>query len=193
MGKVKVIDWNLIRAEYVMGHSGNYPTYASLAKQHRVSKPLIISMANDTLDPLNRGFTWIEQREQHISKKQIIQNDVAAEEAKKSIKTMVKSLSGIATRSYRLLNNFFEQLEVEQQRCMAAGEFFDISKYVKIDDINKIASTMNKIAGSDKAGQIVLQINAPNGSTGKAPAKLGDLTDEQVFKLIEDTEKGGTE
>jgi hypothetical protein len=78
MPNYKEINWDLIRAEYVM--SIEYPSIDDLVIKYNVSKPLMIQKSNDRDDPINNGQTWQEQRKSFIDKKRSSEENQAIAE-----------------------------------------------------------------------------------------------------------------
>ena len=115
MPNIKEINWDVIRADYVMDAS--YPSYDELCRKYGISKPLLIEKANDRNDVINQGFTWIEQREKFTKKKQSVAEDVAITQAKKHINNYIKILNNIGFKSFTILTRELDWIEKQQKKA----------------------------------------------------------------------------
>lgn len=190
MSNYKEINWDIIRADYVMGV--DYPSYDELSKKHKVSKPLIIAKANDLEDAMNRGKTWMQQREVFVKKKQTIQEDVATQEAKTATKTFIKVLNNVGLKAFKLIDNELNYLLSEQQKAIDKKEYFPIRKYVKIGDIAKIAEVLHKLSGAESSRDMLIKLQLVDGATHGGTINLQDLTEEQLKQLNEQVKYGAT-
>lgn len=173
MSNHKEINWDVIRAEYVM--SNEYPSFDELCKKYEVSKPLMIAKANDRKDAINAGSTWIEQRKKFISKKRSSEEETAINESKKMIKGLIVELNNIGTKAFKLVSNDLDQMLISQQEAKDAGEHFPISKYIKLSDVAKIAESLHKLTGSGGAKEMILRLE-----TGNKKKQLSDLSDDEL-------------
>lgn len=188
MPNIKQINWDKIRADYVLGT--DYPSFDELARRHDVSKPTILAKANDLDDPINRGKSWIQQREEYVARKQEIQQDVAVVEAKETVKKFVKVLNNVGLKAFKIINRELDYIDKVQAEEIATGKPLSMRKQFKISDITKIVDVLQKIAGSDGARDIVVKLNLV-GKSGKV--NLTDLTDEELEELDRQVKSGGTQ
>jgi len=186
MSNIKVINWDVIRADYVMGT--DYPSYDELSRRYPVSKPLIIAKANDVSDPINRGLTWMQQRENHISKKQSVQQDVANSEAKSAVKKFVKILNNIGMKAFILLDSDLDQLIKLQKDAKDAGKYFPVKNYIKVGDVAKIAEVLHRLSGNDSVKEMLLRLEVNPGGNKKA---LSDLSDKEIEVVAGQVKNGG--
>jgi len=182
MANIKTIDWDKIRADYVLNPS--YPSFDELAKIHGVSKPLILSKANDLNDPINRGKSWIQQRQSYIEKKQQIQEDIATSEAKSSVKNFVKVLNNMGLKAFKIINRELDYIDKVQADDVANGRPLSMRKQVKMSDITKIVDVLQKIAGGEGAKEILVKLELANKQADNKNVKLQELSDED-FKQVE--------
>lgn len=188
MPNIKEINWDTIRADYVLGT--DYPTFDELAKRHNVNKPLIISKANDLNDPINRGKSWVQQRQDYIAKKQNVQQDVAINEAKKAVGNFVKMLNNVGMRSFKLISKELEQLEKDQKDALDNGKPFSVRKFVKISDLTKMAAVLYKLSGSESK-ELLVKLEFAGRESDKRNISLQDLSDEQLADLDRQVATGG--
>ena len=177
MPNYKEINWDLIRAEYVM--SIEYPSIDELCLKHDVSKPLMIQKSNDRDELINNGKTWKEQRQEFMARKRTTEEDVAIAESKKMIKNIVSELNNIGLKAFKLVSRDLDTLLRLQQEAIDAGEIFPVYKYVKIGDVAKIAESLQKLTGSQGAKEMVLRLEV----AGKNQKSLADLSDEELARL----------
>ena len=156
MSNYKEINWDKIRGDYVLGT--DYPSFDELSKRYNISKPLLIAKANDISDPINKGKTWIEQRQSHIDRKQQIQEDVAITEAKAAVKTFVKVLNNIGLKAFKVINRQLDQIDKDQQEAINNNKPFNLNKHVKISDITKIVEVLHKISGAEGSHEMLLKL-----------------------------------
>lgn len=184
----KVINWDSIRSAYVLGT--DYPSFDTIAKRYNVAKSLLIAKANDKSDPINRGLTWLEQRNNHIDKKQKIQEDVAENEAKKSMSVIVRSLNGVTVRAFKLLIRELDQLLKEQDDAIARNEPVPITRAVKLNDLSKLADTMYRLTGATGAKEMVVRLQVAQAEN-KDVSSLRDLSDAQLLEAEMQIRNGG--
>lgn len=177
MPNYKEINWDLIRAEYVM--SVEYPSIDDLCSRYNVSKPLMIQKSNDRSDASNNGRTWQEQRKEFINKKRSSEENTAIEESKKMIKGVVSELNKIGLKVFKLVSNDLDHLLELQEEAKDKGEIFPTYKYVRIADVAKIADSLQKLTGSQGAKEMVLRLEVKN----KNQKSLADLTEEELAEL----------
>lgn len=188
MSNVKKINWDIIRAEYVMGT--DYPSFDTLAKRHGINKPLLIHKANDLDDPVNRGKPWIQQRREFVEKKQTIQETVANEEAKKSVSNLVKILNNVSLKAFQIINRELDFVNKEQKKAHEEGKPYSIRNVVRISDLAKIADTLYKLSGSESKELLVKLQLAGNQATKKG-VSLQDLSDEELAEVERQMKTGG--
>jgi 23S rRNA G2069 N7-methylase RlmK/C1962 C5-methylase RlmI len=188
MANIKTIDWDKIRADYVLNPS--YPSFDEIAKIHGISKPLILSKANDLNDPINRGKSWIQQRQSYIEKKQQIQEDIATSEAKSSVKNFVKVLNNMGLKAFKIINRELDYIDKVQADDMANNRPLSMRKQVKMSDITKIVDVLQKIAGGEGAKEILVKLELANKQADNRSVKLQELSDED-FKQVEYQIKNG--
>lgn len=192
MSNVSVINWDKIRADYVMGT--DYPTFDELSKRHKISKPLIIEKANDLQDAINRGKSWVQQRADFIEKKQTIQQDVAVEEAKSAVKNFVKILNNVGLKSFRLINRELDFLDKQQMDAIVQGKHYDVRKYVRLSDLTKIAEVLYKLSGAESSREMLVRLDLVNTKLGKDDkVELKDLSDEQLYEIEMQMKNGGSQ
>ena len=182
MANIKTIDWDKIRADYVLNPS--YPSFDEIAKIHGISKPLILAKANDLNDPINRGKSWIQQRQAYIEKKQQIQEDIATSEAKSSVKNFVKVLNNMGLKAFKIINRELDYIDKVQADDIANGRPLSMRKQVKMSDITKIVDVLQKIAGGEGAKEILVKLELANKQADNKNVKLQELSDED-FKQVE--------
>jgi hypothetical protein len=185
---VKTINWDVIRSAYVLG--SDYPSFDTIAKRFDIPKPLLIAKANDRADPINRGMTWLEQRDNHIDKKQKLQEDVAENEAKKSMAVIVKSLNGITVRAFKLLIRELDQLLKEQDEAIANKRPIPITRAVKMNDLSKLADTMYRLTGAAGAKEMVVKLQLAQAEH-RDVSSLRDLSDEELLEAKTQIRNGG--
>lgn len=185
---VKTINWDVIRSAYVLG--SDYPSFDTIAKRFDIPKPLLIAKANDRTDPINRGMTWLEQRDNHIDKKQKLQEDVAENEAKKSMAVIVKSLNGITVRAFKLLIRELDQLLKEQDEAIANKRPVPITRAVKMNDLSKLADTMYRLTGAAGAKEMVVKLQMAQAEH-RDVSSLRDLSDEELLEAKMQIRNGG--
>jgi hypothetical protein len=189
MPNYKEINWDTIRADYVMNPA--YPSYDDICKKHDISKPILIAKANDRDDGLNRGLTWTEQRERYVKKKQSVQEDVAVSEAKKAIATYIKVLNNIGLKAFKLIDKELDYLSKEQDNAIEDKKHYPIGKHVKISDLTKIADVLYKMSNKGRAREILVKLElAEKKAKEKGVTNLSDLTDAE-FEVIEQQVKSG--
>jgi dsDNA-specific endonuclease/ATPase MutS2 len=189
MSNIKQINWDRIRADYVLGT--DYPSFDELAKRHDVSKPTILAKANDLNDSVNRGKTWLQQREEHIAKKQEIQQDVAVNEAKNSIKNFVKVLNNMGLKAFKIVNRELDYIDKIQAEEIATGKPLSMRKQVKMSDITKIVDVLQKIAGTEGAKEIVVKLELAGKTADQKKVSLTELSDEDFARLDRQIQGGG--
>ncbi len=177
MPNYKEINWDEIRAEYVM--SVQYPSIDELCNKYKVSKPLMIAKSNDREDAANNGLTWQEQRKQFIARKRTSEEDTAIAESKKMIKRVVNELNDISLKAFKLVSNDLDTLLRLQREAADAGEMFPVQKYVRIGDVAKIAESLHKLTGTQGAKEMVLRLEVGN----KNQKSLADLSDEELESI----------
>ena len=185
------INWDKIRAEYVLGT--DYPSFDELAKRHGISKPTILSKANDLNDPVNRGKSWLQQREEYVAKKQEIQQDVAVNEAKNSVKNFVKVLNNMGLKAFKIINRELDYIDRIQTEEIASGKPLSMRKQVKMSDITKIVDVLQKIAGGDGAKEIIVKLELAGRAADKKNVSLSELSDEDFENLDRQIQRGGTD
>lgn len=188
MANIKDINWDIIRADYVMNPS--YPSYDEICKKHNVSKPTLIAVANDTSNDMNRGLTWLQQRERHVKNKQDAQEKTAVSEAKKAIAVYVKVLNNIGLKAFKLIDRELDFLVEEQEIAIMKKEYFPIRKYVKISDITKIAEVLHKMSGAAGAKEMLVRLELAGKEAGKKDVNLHDLSNDE-FEIVEEQVKQG--
>lgn len=182
MANIKTINWDKIRADYVL--SPNYPSFDEIAKKHGISKPLILSKANDLNDPINRGKSWIQQRQAYVEKKQQIQEDIATSEAKSSVKNFVKVLNNMGLKAFKIINRELDYIDKVQADDIDNNRPLSMRKQVKMSDITKIVDVLQKIAGGEGAKEILVKLELANKQANNRSVKLQELSDED-FKQVE--------
>jgi len=178
MPNYKEINWDVIRADYVMDAS--YPSYDELCRKYGISKPLLIEKANDRNDVINQGFTWIEQREKFTKKKQSVAEDVAITQAKKHINNYIKILNNIGFKSFTILTRELDWIEKQQKKAEEAGGHFSIKGYLKVGDIVKVAEALYKLSGTEGAKELTVKLELAGKQAEKGGYRLQDLTDEEL-------------
>jgi len=177
MPNYKEINWDIIRAEYVM--SVEYPSIDDLCKKYEVSKPLVIQKSNDREDAINNGKTWQEQRKEFIDKKRNSEENEALAQSKKMIKAVVCELNDIGLKAFKLVSRDLDTLLRLQQEAIDNGEIFPVQKYVRLADVAKIAESLHKLTGSQGAKEMVLRLEVGN----KNQKSLSDLSDEELERI----------
>ena len=177
MPNYKEINWDIIRAEYVM--SVEYPSIDDLCKKYEVSKPLVIQKSNDREDAINNGKTWQEQRKEFIDKKRNSEENEALAQSKKMIKAVVTELNDIGLKAFKLVSRDLDTLLRLQQEAIDNGEIFPVQKYVRLADVAKIAESLHKLTGSQGAKEMVLRLEVGN----KNQKSLSDLSDEELERI----------
>lgn len=189
MSNYKEINWDVIRADYVMNPS--YPSFDEICKRHGVSKPTVISKANDVSDSINRGLTWSQQREKYVQKKQSVQEDAAVNEAKKAIAVYVKVLNNVGLKAFKLIDKELDYLSREQDDALAKNQHFPIRKYVKINDITKIAEVLHKLSGSESK-ELLVKLELAGKKAEDNKIRLQDLSDEELDQVDRQVKSGRT-
>lgn len=189
MSNFKEINWDKIRADYVMGV--DYPSYDELSKRYNVSKPLIIAKANDTEDAINRGKTWMQQRDDFIQKKQSVQQDAAVQEAKAAVKTFIKVLNNVGLKAFKVIDRELDYLSKMQDDAINNKEHFPIKKFVRISDIAKIAEVLHKLSGAESSREMLIKLQVAQDVAGKKNINLQDLTDEEFEQIDQQVKRGG--
>lgn len=190
MSNIKRVDWDKIRADYVLGT--DYPSFDELSRRHGVAKPLILQKANDLEDSVNRGKTWLQQRQAYIEKKQQLQEDIAVNEAKIAVKGFVKVLNNMGLKAFRIINRELDYIDSEQQKGIDQGKPFSIRKHVKMSDITKIVEVLQKIAGGDGTREMLVRLEIAGQKAEKKQVKLQDLSDEELDQVDRQVKSGGT-
>jgi hypothetical protein len=176
MPNYKEINWDLIRAEYVM--SIEYPSIDDLVIKHGVSKPLMIQKSNDRDDPINNGQTWQEQRKSFIDKKRSSEENQAIAESKRMIKAVVREMNNIGLKAFKLVSRDLDELLRLQQQAIDSKEDFNVQRYVRLADVSKIAESLHKLTGSSGAKEMVLRLEV-----GEKQKSLSDLSDEELARI----------
>jgi hypothetical protein len=189
MPNYKEINWDKIRADYVLGT--DYPSFDELAKRHGISKPLILAKANDVSDPINRGKTWLQQRQEYIVKKQDIQQDVAMTEAKNFVRNFVRVLNNMGLKAFRIVNRELDYIDRVQEEEIKEGKPLSMRKQVKMSDITKIVEVLQKIAGGDGARDIFVKLELAGKVAEQKQIGLSELSDEDFDKLDKQIQNGG--
>lgn len=184
------INWDKIRAEYVLGT--DYPSFDELAKRHGISKPTILAKANDLSDPVNRGKSWLQQREEYVAKKQEVQQDVAVNEAKNSVKNFIKVLNNMGLKAFKIINRELDYIDKIQADEIATGKPLSMRKQVKMSDITKIVEVLQKIAGGDGAKEMIVKLELAGQAANKKKISLAELSDEDFNNLDRQIQNGGT-
>lgn len=190
MSNIKQYNWDVIRADYVMGT--DYPSFDELAKRHKVSKPVLIAKANDLEDPINRGKSWVQQRNDFIQKKQSIQEDVAVNEAKKSVAMFVKVLNNVGLRAFKIINRDLEFIDKEQAEAINKGNRYPIHKVIKISDITKIVEVLHKLSGSESK-ELLVKLELAGKKAEDNRVRLQDLSDEELEQVDRQVKSGGVQ
>lgn len=189
MPNIKKINWDIIRADYVLGT--DYPSFDELAKRHGISKPTILAKANDLNDQINRGKTWLQQREEYIAKKQEVQQDVAVNEAKRSVKNFVRVLNNMGLKAFKIVNRELDYIDKVQADDLAAGQPLSMRKQVKMSDITKIVEVLQKIAGGEGVREIIVKLEMAESAAQRKNVRLSDLSDEDFENLDRQIQRGG--
>lgn len=189
MSNIKQINWDTIRADYVLGT--DYPSFDELARRHGISKPLILAKANDLSDPINRGKTWIQQREAHVARKQEIQQDVATNEARNSVKNFIKVLNNMGLKAFKIINRELDYIDSIQTEDLAKGRPLSMRKQVKMSDITKIVDVLQKIAGGEGTKDILVKIELANKEAARKKVALADLSDDEFSEIDRQIQSGG--
>ena len=189
MPNYKEINWDKIRADYVLGT--DYPSFDELAKRHGISKPLILAKANDVSDPINRGKTWLQQRQEYIVKKQDIQQDVAMTEAKNFVRNFVRVLNNMGLKAFRIVNRELDYIDRVQEEEIKEGKPLSMRKQVKMSDITKIVEVLQKIAGGDGARDIFVKLELAGKVAEQKQIGQSELSDEDFDKLDKQIQNGG--
>ena len=189
MPNYKEINWDKIRADYVLGT--DYPSFDELAKRHGISKPLILAKANDVSDPINRGKTWLQQRQEYIVKKQDIQQDVAMTEAKNFVRNFVRVLNNMGLKAFRIVNRELDYIDRVQEEEIKEGKPLSMRKQVKMSDITKIVEVLQKIAGGDGARDIFVKLELAGKVAEQKQIGLSELSAEDFDKLDKQIQNGG--
>lgn len=176
MANIKEINWDLIRAEYVM--SNEFPSFDELCNKYNLSKPLILSKANDRNDVINNGETWVEQRRKFLDKKRSAQEKVAIDESKKTMKAVVSSLSDIGNKVFKLINRDLDYMLKQQDDAIDNSENYPVHKYIKLADVAKIAESLQKLTGSQGTKSMILKLEM-----GNQTKKLEDLSDDELDSI----------
>jgi hypothetical protein len=176
MPNYKEINWDLIRAEYVM--SIEYPSIDDLVTKYNVSKPLMIQKSNDRNDPINNGQTWQEQRKSFIDKKRSSEENQAIAESKRMIKAVVREMNNIGLKAFKLVSRDLDELLRLQQQAIDSKEDFNVQRYVRLADVSKIAESLHKLTGSSGAKEMVLRLEV-----GEKQKSLSDLSDEELARI----------
>jgi hypothetical protein len=190
MSNIKQYNWDVIRADYVMGT--DYPSFDEIAKRHNVSKPVLIAKANDLEDPINRGKSWVQQRNDFIQKKQSIQEDVAVNEAKKSVAMFVKVLNNVGLRAFKIINRDLEFIDKEQAEAINKGNRYPIHKVIKISDITKIVEVLHKLSGSESK-ELLVKLELAGKKAEDNRVRLQDLSDEELEQVDRQVKSGGVQ
>jgi hypothetical protein len=190
MSNIKQYNWDVIRADYVMGT--DYPSFDEIAKRHNVSKPVLIAKANDLEDPINRGKSWVQQRNDFIQKKQSIQEDVAVNEAKKSVAMFVKVLNNVGLRAFKIINRDLEFIDKEQAEAINKGNRYPIHKVIKISDITKIVEVLHKLSGSESK-ELLVKLELAGKKAEDNRVRLQDLSDEELDQVDRQVKSGGVQ
>lgn len=190
MSNIKQYNWDVIRADYVMGT--DYPSFDEIAKRHNVSKPVLIAKANDLEDPINRGKSWVQQRNDFIQKKQSIQEDVAVNEAKKSVAMFVKVLNNVGLRAFKIINRDLEFIDKEQAEAINKGNRYPIHKVIKISDITKIVEVLHKLSGSESK-ELLVKLELAGKKAESNRVRLQDLSDEELDQVDRQVKSGGVQ
>jgi hypothetical protein len=190
MSNIKQYNWDVIRADYVMGT--DYPSFDEIAKRHNVSKPVLIAKANDLEDPINRGKSWVQQRNDFIQKKQSIQEDVAVNEAKKSVAMFVKVLNNVGLRAFKIINRDLEFIDKEQAEAIDKGNRYPIHKVIKISDITKIVEVLHKLSGSESK-ELLVKLELAGKKAEDNRVRLQDLSDEELEQVDRQVKSGGVQ
>jgi hypothetical protein len=135
-------------------------------------------------DPINRGKSWIQQRQSYIEKKQQIQEDIATSEAKSSVKNFVKVLNNMGLKAFKIINRELDYIDKVQADDIANNRPLSMRKQVKMSDITKIVDVLQKIAGGEGAKKILVKLELANKQAGNRSVKLQELSDED-FKQVE--------
>lgn len=175
MANYKEINWDIIRAEYVT--STQYPSFDDLCQKYKISKPLLISKANDRQDAMNNGTTWVEQRQKFVEKKRNSEENAAIEKSKQMVEKVVVELNNIGLKAFKLVNNDLDNLLKMQEEAIKNGESFQVNKYVRLADIAKIAESLHKMTSSQGAKEMVLKLQTQNQKS------LADLSDEELNQI----------
>jgi hypothetical protein len=191
MPNILKINWDKIRADYVLGT--DYPSFDELAKRYNISKPVILEKANDVNDSINRGRTWLQQREDYIAKKQEIQKDVAVNEAKNLVKNFVKVLNNMGLKAFKIINRELDYIDKIQANEIATGKPLSMRKQVKMSDITKIVDVLQKIAGGEGAKEIIVKLELAGRAADKKNVSLSELSDEDFENLDRQIQRGGTD
>jgi hypothetical protein len=188
MPNIKQIDWDKIRADYVLGT--DYPSFDELSKRYNLAKPTILAKANNLDDPVNRGKTWIQQRQTYIEKKQQLQEDVAVNEAKKSVAMFVKVLNNVGLRAFKIINRDLEFIDKEQAEAINKGNRYPIHKVIKISDITKIVEVLHKLSGSESK-ELLVKLELAGKKAEDNRVRLQDLSDEELDQVDRQVKSGG--
>lgn len=186
MANIKEIDWDKIRAYYVTSQS--YPSYNDCAKKFGISKTLIINVANDKEHSINQGKTWLQQRNSFAKKKQTLTDKVASDMHKNVVAGVVKEMDAITKKAFQLVSKDLDEMLEEQKRCIAAGEKYNVNRYIRISDVAKLAETMIRITTpeSKNEGSRKLVVEFKDSRVNS----LEDLSDDELEQLEYQAETG---
>lgn len=177
MANIKTVDWEELKNFYVM--SNKFPSYDEVAKKYGISKPLVMSFANNRDEVINQGKTWIELRAEFRDDKSSKSDSEEALERKAQTKKSISVMRQVQDGMFELISEDLSQLFELQQEAKANGQRFDITKYVRISDFIKLSETIDSMS-KPKQNQ-----SAPISITFKESEKkqLEDMTDDELRKL----------
>ena len=189
MSNIKTINWDEIRADYVL--NPNYPSFDELAKKYGISKPMILSKANDLEDAVNKGKTWIQQRESYVERKQQVQEDAVINEAKNSVKNFVKVLNNMGLKAFKIVNRELDYIDKVQAQEIAEGRPLSLRKQAKMSDVTKIVEVLQKIAGGEGTKEVLVKVELAGRRADQKEIKLSELSDDDFLQIERQVASGG--
>lgn len=186
--KAVLINWDKIRLEYVS--SSEYPSFDTLSKKYKVSKPVLINAANDRERDFNLGMTWAEARKNLTEKKHKISDSAAIESHKKIVDSVSTDLESMLGKLIKLTSDYLDDITKERLRMQKDGKMFNLGRHIKISDVIKTMETLVKITAPDSKQVTPINITF-DGGQGNKPASLEELSDEELEQLEYQVESEG--
>jgi len=183
-----LINWDKIRLEYVS--SSEYPSFDTLAKKYKVSKPLLINAANDRERDFNLGMTWAEARKNLTERKHEISDNAAIERHEKIVDNISTDLENLLGKLVNLTSDHLDDIIKERLKAQKEGKFFNLGRHIRISDVIKTMETLVKITAPDSKQVTPINITF-DGGKGNKPASLEELSDEELEQLEYQVESEG--